>query len=106
MTTKHYSNGVVLAQNIPYESPYEAFMNYMNVLSDFIERVNAQYPTSIENEELNALLKTIYNQGQEIEELKAKLKKTKKWYFCTPKCRKLEKIASHVGRFFCNIGSV
>ena len=53
-------------------------MNYMNVLSDFIERVNAQYPTSIENEELNALLKTIYNQGQEIEELKAKLKKTKK----------------------------
>ena len=78
MTTKHYSNGVVLAQNIPYESPYEAFMNYMNVLSDFIERVNAQYPTSIENEELNALLKTIYNQGQEIEELKAKLKKTKK----------------------------
>ena len=78
MTTKHYSNGVVLAQNIPYESPYEAFMNYMNVLSDFIERVNAQYPTSIENEELNALLKTIYNQGQEIEELKAKLKKAKK----------------------------
>ena len=45
---------------------------------DFIERVNAQYPTSIENEELNALLKTIYNQGQEIEELKAKLKKAKK----------------------------
>ena len=78
MTTKHYSNGVVLAQNIPYESPYEAFMNYMNVLSDFIERVNAQYPTSIENEELNALLKTIYNQGQEIEELKEKLKKAKK----------------------------
>jgi alpha-amylase len=78
MTTKHYSNGVILAQNIPYESPYEAFMNYMNVLSDFIERVNAQYPTSIENEELNALLKTIYNQGQEIEELKTKLKKTKK----------------------------
>lgn len=78
MTTKHYSNGVILAQNIPYESPYEAFMNYMNVLSDFIERVNAQYPTSIENEELNALLKTIYNQGQEIEELKAKIKKAKK----------------------------
>ena len=78
MTTKHYSNGGVLGQSIPYESPYEAFMNYMNVLSDFIERVNAQYPTSIENEELNALLKTIYNQGQEIEELKAKLKKTKK----------------------------
>lgn len=24
----------------PYDSPYEAFINYMNVLSDFIERVN------------------------------------------------------------------
>ena len=24
---------------LPYESPYEAFINYMNVLSDFIERV-------------------------------------------------------------------
>ena len=24
----------------PYNSPYEAFINYMNVLSDFIIRVN------------------------------------------------------------------
>lgn len=82
MTTKHYSNGMVYAEPIPYESPYDAFMNYMNVLSDFIERVNAQYPTSIENEELNALLKTIYNQEQEIATLENQLEackeKTKK----------------------------
>ena len=50
----------------------------MNVLSDFIERVNAQYPTDIESEELNALLKTIRNQGELIEKLENKLETKKK----------------------------
>jgi alpha-amylase len=60
-----------------YESSYDAFMNYMNVLADFLERVDSQYPTSIENEELNALLKTINNQEMEIENLEKELKKLK-----------------------------
>ncbi len=58
----------------PYESPYDAFTNYMNVLSDFIVRVEEQYPTQIENEELNALLTTIRNQAEEIEQLEKELK--------------------------------
>lgn len=58
-----------------YDNAYEAFMNYMNVLADFLERVDYQYPTSIENEELNELLKTINNQDKEIEELQAEVKK-------------------------------
>lgn len=58
-----------------YDNAYEAFMNYMNVLADFLERVDYQYPTSIENEELNELLKTIHNQDNEIEELQAEVKK-------------------------------
>lgn len=58
----------------PYESPYDAFTNYMNVLSDFIVRVEEQYPTQIENEELNALLTTIRNQAGEIEQLEKELK--------------------------------
>ena len=37
----------------------------MNVLSDFIVRVNAEFPENIENEELNSLLSTIKNQGEE-----------------------------------------
>ena len=53
----------------PYSTPYEGFTNYMNVLSDFIVRVEEQYPLSIENEELNALLTTIRNQANEISEL-------------------------------------
>ena len=53
----------------PYDSPYSAFTNYMNVLSDFLIRVREQFPEEIENEELNALLLTIRNQEKEIEEL-------------------------------------
>ena len=61
-----------------YESAYDAFINYMNVLSDFLQTVEEQYPTTIENEELNALLKTIRNQEEEIQALNEKLKKAKK----------------------------
>ena len=41
----------------------------MNVLSDFMIRVEAQYPADIDNEELNALLLTIKNQEKEIQAL-------------------------------------
>ena len=61
-----------------YESAYDTFINYMNVLSDFLQTVEEQYPTTIENEELNELLKTIRNQEEEIQQLQAQLKKSKK----------------------------
>jgi len=60
-----------------YESAYDAFMNYMNILADFLERVEAQYPTTIDNEELNELLKTINSQEREIEELENEVVKLK-----------------------------
>ena len=62
----------------PYDNPYDAFNNYLNVLSDFIVRVKAQFPETIENEELNSLLATIKNQGEEIEALQKELDKVKK----------------------------
>ena len=74
MSTKHMGRGGFS----PYDNPYDAFNNYMNVLSDFIERVNAQYPQDIDNEELNSLLTTIKNQGEEIEGLQKELDKLKK----------------------------
>lgn len=70
MSTKHSSDGNVHSHYSPYDSPYTAFTNYMNVLSDFMARVEAQYPAEIDNEELNALLLTIRNQENEIEQLK------------------------------------
>ena len=57
----------------PYDNPYDAFNNYMNVLSDFMLRVEAQFPSSIENEELNSLLTTIRNQDKEIKKLEKTL---------------------------------
>ena len=54
----------------PYASPYEAFNTYMNVLSDFKERVYSEFPSDIETEELNSLLQTIHNQADEIDRLK------------------------------------
>lgn len=49
-----------------YETPYDAFTNYMNILGDFITRVNNLYP-DIDNEELSSLLTSIKNQEEEIE---------------------------------------
>ena len=69
MATKHMADGAVHSHFSPYETPFQAFTNYMNVLADFIVRVEEQYPLSIENEELNSLLTTIRNQAREIETL-------------------------------------
>lgn len=65
-----------------YSSPFDAFTNYMNILGDFINRVNALYPSEIDNDQLNSLLTTIKNEGdeiemkdKEIERLKARIEK-------------------------------
>ena len=60
-----------------YETAYDAFMNYMNVLSDFLERLDSQFPSTIENEELTELVTTINNQEKEIEKLEKEIKKLK-----------------------------
>lgn len=80
-----------------YDSPYDAFTNYMNILGDFITRVNNLYPAEIENEELNSLLTTIKNQEselamkeKEIQSLKnmlAKLDNDKEEKSITPKAK-------------------
>ena len=43
MCTKFFSDGEVHKYFNPYDTPYEAFINYMNVLSDFEIRVNEAY---------------------------------------------------------------
>ena len=74
MTTKN--SGVGIDRGI-YDSPYDAFTNYMNILGDFRKRVESLYPSDIENEELNALLTTIKNQDTEIAKLNKELQKAK-----------------------------
>ncbi len=51
MCTKFFSDGAVHSYFNPYDTPYDAFINYMNVLSDFTLRVNAAVPqTGVEQE--------------------------------------------------------
>lgn len=78
MSTKHLADGAVHSLFSPYENPFQAFTNYMNVLSDFIVRVEEQYPLSIDNEELNSLLTTIRNQAREIETLNREVESMRK----------------------------
>ncbi|MBQ2299278.1 MAG: glycoside hydrolase family 57 protein [Bacteroidaceae bacterium] len=49
-----------------YDGPYDAFTNYMNILGDFIARVNNLYGGA-DNEEIDGLITLIKNQGDEIE---------------------------------------
>ena len=79
MTTKPASVGMYRSF---YDSPYDAFTNYMNILGDFIKRVQDLFPVEVESDELNALYTTIHNQGEEIavkdneiSRLKARLEK-------------------------------
>ena len=74
MTTKQ--NGIITERCI-YDSPYDAFTNYMNILGDFMARVRAQYPEEIDNEELGALKQVIENQEVEIIKLEAELEALK-----------------------------
>ncbi len=74
MSTKNLADGAAHSSFSPYDSPFSAFTNYMNVLADFIVRVEEQFPEEIENEELNSLLLTIRNQSAEIDELNKEVK--------------------------------
>lgn len=62
----------------PYETPFAAFTNYMNVLADFLMRVEEEFPSQIGNEELNSLILTIKNQGEEIAALNKELASMRK----------------------------
>jgi len=68
MCTKFFSDGEVHTYFNPYESPYEAFINYMNVLSDFKIRLNSAVPENQIEQEIAALVKLL-------EEKEEKLKK-------------------------------
>ena len=74
MTTKN--NAVSMDRGI-YESPYDAFTNYMNILGDFLQRVNWALPLDIDTEELNAFQTTIRNQDKKIQSLEKQVARLK-----------------------------
>lgn len=84
MCTKFFSDGAVHAYFNPYDTPYDAFMNYMNVLSDFEIRINRMCPATDEQIQILKLDSQIKSKDElittlssENETLKKKLQKLK-----------------------------
>jgi alpha-amylase len=65
MCTKFFSDGDVHSYFNPYSSPYDAFTNYMNVLSDFEIRLNASF-SGESNDENIRLSKIISEKDKQI----------------------------------------
>ena len=73
MSTKFYSTGRRTPYN-PYESPYDAFINYMNVLSDFaLQLQEAKAPAEIV--EVKALKKELLEKDKQLQITKLHLDK-------------------------------
>jgi len=88
MCTKWFSDGDVHKYFNPYDTPYEAFINYMNILSDFTIRLNKEIngknnlPQFENIEKIIEEAKNVDNETKIIEKVKPKkksntLKKTK-----------------------------
>jgi alpha-amylase len=78
MCTKFFSDGEVHKYFNPYGNPYEAFINYMNVLSDFTIRLNAAVPKNEIDLEISKLKEIIDTKIKKLEAVESELKKLKK----------------------------
>lgn len=85
MCTKFFSDGDVHMYFNPYNTPYDAFINYMNVLSDFILRLKAvaekqdnnQQQQKLEELPVEELLKIADDMSENLKELRAIIRKKK-----------------------------
>ncbi len=90
MSTKFFSDGEVHSYFNPYDTPYDAFINYMNVLSDFEIRVNATQSSQVDDD-VTRLSKIIKEKEEQIEKMEERLEKlkpaTSKAKSATPKAK-------------------
>ncbi len=77
MSTKFFSDGEVHAYFNPYDSPYDAYINYMNILSDFIIRLNASVPRTDKDQEVANLSGIIDTKNKLIEKYESEINKLK-----------------------------
>jgi alpha-amylase len=81
MSTKYFADGDPHKSYSHFDSPYEAFINYMNVLSDFKIRLNAHVPESEVENEIASLHRLLEEKEEKIRRMEAdlhRLQKTKK----------------------------
>jgi alpha-amylase len=75
MSTKFFSDRPTYAYVNPYESPYEAFINYMNVLTDFTIRVKQSSGVNGEKNNAEHLIKLLDEKDQIIAQYESQLTK-------------------------------
>ena len=78
MATKFFSDGAVHAYFNPYETPYDAFMNYMNVLSDFEIRLKKYFPDTAEQDQIFKLGAQVIEKDMIIEKQAVEIEKLDK----------------------------
>ncbi len=93
MSTKFFSDGEVHSYFNPYDTPYDAFINYMNVLSDFEIRVNAAARSGMDDD-VARLSKIIKEKDEQLEKLESRIAASKKPTASTKKSTAAKKPAS------------
>ena len=78
MATKFFSDGAVHAYFNPYDTPYDAFMNYMNVLSDFEIRLQKLFPDTAEQDQIFKLGTQVIEKDMLIEKQAIEIEKLSK----------------------------
>jgi alpha-amylase len=76
MSTKFFSDGEVHSYFNPFNTPYDAFINYMNILSDFKIRVDATVSTPAD-QEISRLSRIINEKDQVIEKYEQQIRQLK-----------------------------
>jgi alpha-amylase len=90
MSTKMKSDGEVHSYFNPYDSPYDAYINYMNILSDFIIRINAAVPENITEKEIATLAAIIFEKNLQIEKYEDEIRRLKKSTGKKPSAQKVK----------------
>ncbi len=78
MSTKFFSGGEGKSYYSPYTSPYEAFINYMNVLSDFKIRLDAVIPENKAQQEIAALNRLLEEKQSHLLKIEKQLESLRK----------------------------
>jgi alpha-amylase len=87
MCTKFFADGEVHKYFNPYQTAYEAFINYMNVLADFTLRLDRVVPINQYEQKISMLENLLAEKDGKIKQIEAenqklaKRKKSKKKMF-------------------------
>ncbi len=81
MCTKFFSDGSVHAYFSPYKSPYEAFINYMNILNDFCVRLDTVVPAIDPAKSFGNLIGILSDGELEMKKVEKEVKRLRKMFF-------------------------